>query len=1141
MRGLVLKEITLKLPLLRATALVLVSGPKNFGSSEASDNGSAPGLTRANTHGSDSGNANNDLLTYETSLGDSYHSHETPTSSFSPDVTLAAPTPVAAPAGYKRNCSDAEGEPVVKKPRCNTPHEPLSFSNAAVSSEDPTLEDLLAALESSTTDGTDWLCGVVEPTDCCAPAKITSTAPQHLASTSMNSLDFSSAPIQGTSLSLEHRDNANNVTNLIAWLDVLDTFPAEEEMVFGSLERDAGHDGAILNPQVASVAELTHVIHGGISVDTTAPALELGEEWMQNVPLAGNVQRMASQEDQPAGPHSGTISSLSEGACNMPNNIDRTSKNSIIASTSGELTLQPLSGGRPGTVETLSLRSFKILKEKRSPIYNAAQVLLLAPEGAKRILNSLLEATSTRTKVNYKLANSPYLSSSWLLERLVLHDKVPIYSVELQTAFESYGYDNVLIPDMFRNALNLAYTLKLLGKVIVPDDEPVQVRNGSVCFSWAAALVRDAFFGDRPLRPDLKAYLRNKLKIQNVAQLKLPFIQGQLREAKGGLTKIENDIRLIQRAMNPRPSESSHPLDFITFFTDVCTLVRGDDQLRKTIEESSASAKTKKVQPKATGRRIVGTSNKIVGIVTKYKRLFDIDLIAELETLLKLAPNGEGSDLFESAVKEGYVPSNLLQPEMIEHRRFYNLSTHCLLGSIAALYRRLFEDTEKTAGDSDDRFPELDVVQEYLMQPSPTTLKEECASTLKEFDLLSAASEALKLGKDDLYLSTNTLEMPDRSDDINSLIRSYAPFGSPHWILTQVMYESCPTEYRWRRNELQFALNLIGHQSIDIKDVFARALVLAESILREREVPFDRAKWRLKLSKTAKPWAMAADIIHAALFHSWPQRRDLIGFLAQQIRYEVLPEHKECLTEVLARREELYPFMSIRMQKGDRGVVTDWMRIRTAKTLAVENVEDCHPLSFDRFWEDICLISGNSSPAIPAIASKYKVLFDRNIIEDLSAIRASSPNSRYRNSFVEGIEEGYVPYRYAQLLTRSSSKSMTVNMNGLLFLGALVDYYISLVGSADTTASKGTPSRGDIAASQKISVTETLSDDNGGAHAQNATSTRLDPDGQTAQLMAILRRAPKQKPVTAEVAAIEPPNLHPVAQYLLGRLPMDAF
>eukprot|EP01053_Blabericola_migrator_P008432 Blabericola_migrator_1__8431@NODE_4397_length_1182_cov_21_022422_g2512_i2_p1_GENE_NODE_4397_length_1182_cov_21_022422_g2512_i2NODE_4397_length_1182_cov_21_022422_g2512_i2_p1_ORF_typecomplete_len242_score33_65_NODE_4397_length_1182_cov_21_022422_g2512_i23321057 len=238
----------------------------------------------------------------------------------------------------------------------------------------------------------------------------------------------------------------------------------------------------------------------------------------------------------------------------------------------------------------------------------------------------------------------------------------------------------------------------------------------------------------------------------------------------------------------------------------------------------------------------------------------------------------------------------------------------------------------------------------------------------------------------------------------------------------------------------------------------------------------------------------------------------------------------ECLRKVMAEREKRHPCMEIRSQKGGKEVVIDWVRIQSAKNLSLEGmVENDHPLSFDRFWKDVTLLNKGNHPAAPAVASKYKVLFDRDIVEDLNSIRKQSPQICYSDSFLKGIEEGYVPYRYAQLLAMSRPRTMLVNSNGLLLLGALVNYYVSLVDPANAIMSQETLS---ITPSQENPVTRTL------PIRRRCRSRAPESKEQMAKLMAILREAPEQKlleappqkPLIAGIAT----KLHPVAQYLLG-------
>eukprot|EP01053_Blabericola_migrator_P002445 Blabericola_migrator_1__2444@NODE_1689_length_3994_cov_10_797046_g1095_i0_p1_GENE_NODE_1689_length_3994_cov_10_797046_g1095_i0NODE_1689_length_3994_cov_10_797046_g1095_i0_p1_ORF_typecomplete_len1192_score179_85_NODE_1689_length_3994_cov_10_797046_g1095_i04013976 len=1189
MRGIVFEEPMMRLPLFQATALVFVSGRNDLCNGGAADNESAPERSCAGNHTANSKPAI-DLLDPEMSLGvesrDSSSFYEAVNSWFNPGVIPTMAERVAVPYRRELNDSRAEGTPPEKKPRYNFPYEPSNLSDAALRNEDQSLEDVLSALGGSTTDGPDRHCDLVEPTQCPAPAEITTTAQQYAMSADTGLMDSTSLLSALTQQPLPILEHGEDWANLSAWLEDLSGNPLGNAVITETF--DHGDGDAILDQQVTSFAECTHPTHGSTSLDAAAPAQnlipapvppaenyaaqQLSEEWIQGFLLAEIGQENSPGENvQSVCPVSsiapGTLHTVSEvlqdkddllvGALHRATSTSHTTatfddetnpEQALELSTHSFSTACNSSGGSVEprqAIENLS-GSRRALEERSSLAYDVLQKLLLSPEGAKSVQKFSVKEPKRRTTVNPHMANAPYLSSSWLLERLELYNKVPAYVNELQTAFECYGYENVSIPELARKALDAAYTVKGLGHLHIPNQD---LRCASSCAVWAAEIVRDAFFRGRPLRPDLRSYLRNRLKCHNVERLELPMIQGHLGEGtRRSLTNLDNDFRRIQRAMNLKASIIRHPLSFTSFFTDVYTLLRHDCCLRQTFNESSASTKTKK-RSKATtcnSTNVDAKSNRVIAILTKYRKLFEIDLAAEVEALLNAAPEQSGPEQFRRAVREGYVPSDILRPkpvnpwEPVNPSEKYTFSAHCLLGSIAALYRRLFE-TKPTISDlkttdaetrsdldtndvrAKNRSLEQDVVQEYLLQPLPTP-NTEGRLTAKEFDPLSAASEALKLWKQDL--TPGPQHTPNAYSAL-PLTRPVAPFGSPRWILAQLVHECGSGEKQWRPNELQFALDLCGFGFVNIKDAFARAVVLAATILAKREVPFNDANELLKLPRTVRGYALAADIIHAALCHAWPQRRDLTEYFTRRLKYEVLPQHKECLKEVMARRAQWHSQMSIRFQSGDKEVATDWSRLRTAKTASVGDVKPDHPLSFDQFWQDIVVITGSCAPVIPAIVSKYKVLFDQDIVEDLRSIQEQAPQICYSDSFVKGIEEGYVPYRYAELLTVPRKRTLMVNNNALVFLGAIVNYYISLVNPA---ASQEMLTRSDTEPPQKMSVIATLSSNNDLVF----ETTRPQPEEQRALLMAILRQAPTQKPAIARVLATDPTTLHPVAQYLLG-------
>eukprot|EP01053_Blabericola_migrator_P000695 Blabericola_migrator_1__694@NODE_1171_length_5221_cov_17_174040_g637_i1_p1_GENE_NODE_1171_length_5221_cov_17_174040_g637_i1NODE_1171_length_5221_cov_17_174040_g637_i1_p1_ORF_typecomplete_len1335_score224_14Annexin/PF00191_20/8_1e02Annexin/PF00191_20/7_6e03Annexin/PF00191_20/0_37_NODE_1171_length_5221_cov_17_174040_g637_i112175002 len=977
--------------------------------------------------------------------------------------------------------------------------------------------------------------------------------------------------------------------------------PALGAASIDSIECDAGTEG-ILGQQVASSAEPTHASYESTPTDATAPALErifvymptaytdaeqpLGGQVNVNTPSGGNVQDMDTPlgefvEKMPSSQdHSGSsglagaqtflgssdLKPLLVATLESPNSLpsEQTLRSSFRimsrASTSDDVGPKMLISDRLQENTSLAERSQTTQKEVRSAAYKAAQEVLRSPERAKMIRRWSVQGL--RVYANTNMANAPYLSSSWLMERLVLSDKVPLYSNELQTAFECFGYDNVLIPDLFRRALDLAHTLKLLRRI--PDPKHGCFRDAFTYCIWATDIVQDALFRGRSIRPDLKTYLRDKLKIQNFSKLQLPNLAGSSSRQKSNMRTLETDLRMIKRVINPK-AVTSHPLDFTTFFNDVVHLITTCHSQRKIVGGGGAVRNTKepditksqddmmvksnaknKKQKRSRTRNPDADLNRVIAIVTKYKTLFKIDLAAKVEALLKAPPNEDGLNLLNSAVEEGYVPLDLLHSKLIDIRRLYSSRTYCSLGSITALYRQLFEETDETsspevqgeqegsdldASDATDESLGLDAMQNYLLQPY-VDAKPVGTLIANDFDLLSVASETLTSWKQNL--EPFRIAFPDDiPEDLIPLIHSHAPFGTPQWVLTELMHLRGPEGHQEYRNELYFVSDLLGYPLVDIKQVFAKAMVLAAAIIVKHEVSIRDAIDHLKLSKTSQVYVLAADIIHATFFRTWPQRRDLARYFAKQLRYEVLPQHEECLREVMAKREEWHSQKAVRTQKGDKEVIRDWSSILAAKKSSMEEMEDDHPLSFDCFFTDVEVITDSNNSAIPAIASKYKLLFDRDIVEDLKTIRAHSPQICYNKSFVKGIEEGYVPYRYAVMLTVPRSETMMLNKNSLPLLGAHVDYFMSLVGPADAEVSREMCTLEDTTLAQKSDLTASLSSAN--EVDQKPQVPRPEPEEQRAQLMAILRQAPPQKPPTGGIASTEASELHPVAQYLLGR------
>eukprot|EP01053_Blabericola_migrator_P002878 Blabericola_migrator_1__2877@NODE_1826_length_3731_cov_76_397380_g606_i3_p1_GENE_NODE_1826_length_3731_cov_76_397380_g606_i3NODE_1826_length_3731_cov_76_397380_g606_i3_p1_ORF_typecomplete_len1139_score182_25_NODE_1826_length_3731_cov_76_397380_g606_i313417 len=779
----------------------------------------------------------------------------------------------------------------------------------------------------------------------------------------------------------------------------------------------AGNEGAFSKQQVVSSVEPSHLTDRASSSDASAPsfvellfaampfadtyiAQELDKVPTQDALLVQNVPSMPSEEDQSvwssiarpqtslenlckgvlqdqrAGPsHSAISPRHSEPSGDAGSAFDGTSKSP--APTSSEDSPLPLTQGyakgplgRP--------------KKEKFTVYEAARKVLLSPDGANGIQSRSFKRKGTGARTHK--ANAPYLSLQWLMERLLLNHIVPAYMVELQTAFECYGYENVQILDLTRKVLNLAFSLEPYRLNITSD---VKLPGTVVYLRWAVEMVYEAFFKDRPLRPDLKTYLRNKLRVQNDGTPQLSISRSWFRAEKRNMSMIKSHIRMINQVVNPKASLLNHPFNFTTFFADVCTLLTSDPVAEDLKEESSASTKKQATEGKGNKSKDIA----VVGIVSKYKKLFNIDIAADVEAIRNAVLDRDTGDLFESAVRDGYIPHDFLRSDLVITPAVYNYNAHCLLSSIAALYRRLFEDTSKTNGlkgqvskterdlDASGGRPELDVVQRYLLQPLSRPNKDGRLSA-EGFDPLSAASGVLKSWKQDLNPSLDTPDIQAIARELAPLTHSFVPFGTPQWLLTQLMHEYLPGKQNWRRDELRFTLDLCGYQAIDVKAMFRKAIALAQVILAKRVVPFDDA---IELELPIQEYLLAADIIHAALFHTWPHRQALTEYFAKQRRYEVMPQHMKCLSRIQEKIDEWHPYNAIRRRKGGNAVVLDWQELQKAKSQSMTEEIDHHPLSFDRFWEDVTLVTDNDSSATPEIVHKYEVLFGRDIVEDLAS------------------------------------------------------------------------------------------------------------------------------------------------------------
>eukprot|EP01053_Blabericola_migrator_P012460 Blabericola_migrator_1__12459@NODE_786_length_6534_cov_13_057214_g556_i0_p2_GENE_NODE_786_length_6534_cov_13_057214_g556_i0NODE_786_length_6534_cov_13_057214_g556_i0_p2_ORF_typecomplete_len177_score16_39DUF2920/PF11144_8/0_11_NODE_786_length_6534_cov_13_057214_g556_i027283258 len=99
----------------------------------------------------------------------------------STDFNLLETSVKVAPSDSKGSLI-AEGTFLAGKPRCNIPYCPRGSLATTLTDKDRLLEDPFAAFEDPATDGIDWHCNVLEPTQHPAHADFAKTAQQHIAS-----------------------------------------------------------------------------------------------------------------------------------------------------------------------------------------------------------------------------------------------------------------------------------------------------------------------------------------------------------------------------------------------------------------------------------------------------------------------------------------------------------------------------------------------------------------------------------------------------------------------------------------------------------------------------------------------------------------------------------------------------------------------------------------------------------------------------------------------------------------------------------------------------------------------------------------------------------------------------------------------
>eukprot|EP01053_Blabericola_migrator_P010314 Blabericola_migrator_1__10313@NODE_579_length_7498_cov_41_155295_g429_i0_p1_GENE_NODE_579_length_7498_cov_41_155295_g429_i0NODE_579_length_7498_cov_41_155295_g429_i0_p1_ORF_typecomplete_len1492_score198_41_NODE_579_length_7498_cov_41_155295_g429_i029567431 len=685
--------------------------------------------------------------------------------------------------------------------------------------------------------------------------------------------------------------------------------------------------------------------------------------------------------------------------------------------------------------------------------------------------------------------NTVYLEPWWIFTQLIHPDMELNRSPELQTAFELYGYDDINIEDVFGRALDLARLViersrmtkrSQLSDRVLQQQPPCRTLNHHAV---AVEIVSDAFFRGRSLRPDLKTYLSEKVMLQGNEAFVLQSPGSRMVRSKGHYRLLKRDWLDFRRCTSPH-TESTYPFSFDRFCHDVTYLIKNINKPRS-----------------------------LTMLRSKYQRVFEVDILAEVTSVMNAAPAAQGTKWLELAIREGYIPPSRA-PAPGSGKGV--LAVQCLAGGFANLYRNLFANLRDRDNDSSSRLFETITgpVRSFLTMP----IKSEAASRKS----LSEASQLLTMVETVLTLadeSTSRITMEANFElaqkDLRDLEAFFvAPFGSVEWMLSQLLLPHCPRMSRpWiRPGELQCAFDALGLLNVDVNAVIERALTLATKL---------SALEGCSLIEPLQPYWLAAKIIHAAFFQDIFEHHKRPQWIQQRVRYEVLPEHKRCAQKVSVLWQKMHRYSGLRFAKGHSEVHSDWKR--WLKTLdCVPQAEPDHPLSFTQFIYDLQTVGASALHWRTPVISKYNTLFDRNIIEDFAAIRRSAPDPAEGNSFIEGIKDGFVPFSLAAALALKPQKDCSINRNVLHFVGALVTYYRSLFGAE--RALKGADA-------------VQPNDEWGELDAQLEQQAEEADDRILHQL---LKKAPAQQRLVAPTTNVDLAHLHPVAHFLIrGSLPVE--
>eukprot|EP01053_Blabericola_migrator_P008650 Blabericola_migrator_1__8649@NODE_453_length_8332_cov_11_679492_g355_i0_p1_GENE_NODE_453_length_8332_cov_11_679492_g355_i0NODE_453_length_8332_cov_11_679492_g355_i0_p1_ORF_typecomplete_len1370_score144_66_NODE_453_length_8332_cov_11_679492_g355_i042218291 len=773
--------------------------------------------------------------------------------------------------------------------------------------------------------------------------------------------------------------------------------------------------------------------------------------------------------------------------------------------------------GRPDLVVPQSSSQSKypdginqLLKESelnvaRSAAYDAAERFL---SSSQTIPHAFWPGVMKLSR-SYQTGCHMYGSPHWLMASYTSSKTSSQHAANIQELFEMYGYENIDVDQVFKRAVSLVHALEAYGAYnyysLSTSLIKAEVSSRQLDLAAASEIIRDAFFLDQPLRPDFRTYLREKVLTNNDNKV-LPRASGIVRELKGDIDQVMTDWSTFWMNMNHALPKTEHPLSFVTFCDDVNTILRSgvlnrNFQRRKLLrDEQSQHSSSTSVQKAPKG--VSATKS----VVTKYWQIFGVDLFEKLGAVVSNAPAVNGIVWLDNAIEEGYVPVGLFSEPWILPNN--NVNWLCLSGAIAALYRSLLDSLpEAEVRNQAPDVKVIDPVREYLTTPAPVSKSIRKDKFVPDgFDVMQAAAKALPFCAHQFSLFSPEVFATTKFINLVSFTASY---GSAQWVLSQVMQPYCNPRRLWRQGELQFALELLGFDNVNILDMFRRAHILASEILKTHAVE------RKNVVSRHRPFFIAAEIIKSAILEALPPRQDRDAYIRQRVRYQVLPAHKECLRTLMQKRRERHAHMRIRTHKGESTMSTDWCHLIGVLSGRCKT-EAKHPLGFAQFFADMAVISKGETAKAQAVASKYQALFGVDLFEVFASISAKAPDVTKGACFVGGIEQGLVPYVLAYGLTRLAVHGvLRINENKLHLLGAIVDCYASLLGF------------GDVSSSQSDRVAPNY-----------ATDTPLNNKEEEAFLSAILDPAPPQMlAVTPTSTCTRFAELHPVTDYLLhGRI-----